>query len=135
MNADAGILLDEGVEVLLEQYVLGRDVGEDEVDLGSVGAVLVVAVADDGADDLQHRGDAGAAGDHAEVADHVGLVDEGAPGPAHADGLTDDERGHVLGDVALRVGLDEEVEEAGLVVAGYGGVGADDLLGLAVLLG
>jgi hypothetical protein len=38
----------------------------------------------------------------------------------------------VLGDVALGVGLDEEVEVAGLVVSGDGGVGADDFLGGAV---
>jgi len=37
--------------------------------------------------------------------------------------------------VALGVGFDEEVEEAGLVVAGNWGVGADDLLGGVVVRG
>ena len=41
----------------------------------------------------------------------------------------------MLGDVALRVGLDEEVEVSRLVVAGDGGVRADDFLGAAVGLG
>jgi hypothetical protein len=40
----------------------------------------------------------------------------------------------VLGDVALGVGLDEQVEVAGLVVAGDGSVGADNLLGAAIRL-
>lgn len=67
--------------------------------------------------------------------DHVGLVDESALGTANLDGLTDNERGHVLGDVALRVGLDKEIKVAGLVVAGDGGIRADDLLGCAIRLG
>lgn len=114
MDADAVILSDESVEVLLEQNILGRDVGEDEVDLGLVASL---AAADDGTDDLQHGGDASAAGNHTEVANHVGGVDEGALGATHADSLANLERRHVLGDVTGRVGLDEKVEEAGLVVA------------------
>lgn len=125
VHADAGVLLGQGIEILLEEDVLGGDVGEDEVDLG---AVTLLTAADDGADDLEHGGDAGAASDHAKVTDHVGGVDECALGAADADALADDERGHVLGDVALGVGLDEEVEVAGLVVTGDGGVGADDFL-------
>lgn len=66
---------------------------------------------------------------------HARAVDESALGPAHLDGLADDKRGHVLGDVALRVRLDQEVEVAGLVVAGDGRVGAHNLLCRAVGLG
>lgn len=104
VDANTLVLGSEGVEVLLEEDILRGDVGEDEVDLG---AVAGLAAADDGADDLEHGGDAGAAGNHAKVADHVGGVDKGALGAADADGLADEERGHHLGDVALRVRLDE----------------------------
>ena len=121
----ARVLLGQGVKVLLEKDVLLGDVGKDEVNLGLVAGG---AAAYDSTHDLQHGGDASAAGDHAEVADHVGSVYEGALGPAEADGLTDDEGGHVTRDVALRVRLDEEVEVAGLVVARDWGVGTDDLL-------
>jgi hypothetical protein len=37
------------------------------------------------------------------VSDHVRSVDESALGAADLDSLTDNERGHVLGDVALGV--------------------------------
>jgi len=132
VHAEALVLGRERVQVLLEQDVLGRDVGEDEVDLGPVAGRTS---ADDGAHDLQHGRDAGAAGDHAKVADHVGLVHEGALGALEADGLADGEAGHVLADVAGGVRLDEQVEVARLVVAADRGVGADNLLGVAVLLG
>lgn len=66
------------------------------------------------------------------MAHHVGGVDESALGTPHADGLADGQRSHVLGDVAGRVRLDEQVEVAGLVVARDGGVGPDNLLGRAI---
>lgn len=131
MDADAVILGNESVKVLLEQDVLGGDVGEDEIDLG---LVTSLAAADDGTDDLQHRGDTSATGNHTKVADHVGSVDKGALGATDADRLADLERRHVLGDVTGRVRLDEQVEEAGLVVARDGSVRADNLLGAAVFL-
>ena len=129
VNAETLVLGSERVEVLLEQNILGGDVGKDEVDLGLVASL---AAADDGADNLQHGGDAGATGDHAKVTDHVGGVDEGALGAADLDGLSDSEAGQVLADVAGGVRLDQEVEVAGLVVAADGGVRADDLLGATV---
>lgn len=132
MHADTLVLGGERIEVLLEQNILRGDVGKQQVDLG---AVALGAAADNGADNLQHGGDAGASGNHAKVADHVGGVDEGALGSADADGLADQERGHHLGNVALGVRLDEQVKVAGLVVARDGGVGADNLLGGAVGLG
>lgn len=132
MDADTSILLGEGVEVLLEEDILRGDIGKDEVDLGPITSS---AAADDRTNDLEHGSDARAAGNHTKVADHVGGVDEGALGAADADGLADGQGCHVLRDVALGVGLDEEVEVAGLVVTGDGGVGADDLLGGAVGLG
>lgn len=97
MDAESLISRGERVEVLLEQDILDVDVGEEQVDLGGVTSG---AATDDGADDLEHGGDAGAACDHAEVADHVGGVDHGALGALDFDGLADDQGGHVLGDVA-----------------------------------
>lgn len=129
MDADTGVLGGERVEVLLEEDILGRDVGKDEVYLGLVSSS---AASDDGPDDLEHRGDSSATGDHTEVTDHVGGVDEGALGATDADALADDERGHVLGDVALGVRLDQKVEVAGLVVTRDGGVRADNLLGRTI---
>lgn len=132
MHADALVLLGERVEVLLEQNVLLGDVGKDEIDLGGVASL---AAADNGADDLEHGGDTSTAGDHAKVTDHVGSVDESALGALDADSLANGKTGHVLGDVTGRVGLDEEIEVAGLVVTRDGGVGADDFLGGAIGLG
>lgn len=132
MHADTLIFLGQGVKVLLEQDVLGGDVGKDKVNLGDVS---VGPAPDDGADNLQHGRDTSSTGNHTKVFAHVLLVHEGALGPAHANRLANHEGGHVLGDVALRVGLDEEVEVSRLVVAGDGGVGADDFLGAAVGLG
>lgn len=132
VHADALVLLHDGVEVLLEQDVLGGDVGKDEVDLG---LVAQLAAAHNGADDLQHRRDAGAAGNHAKVADHVGRVDKRALGAPDADGLADGQRGQVPADVALRVRLDEQVKVARLVVAADGRVGAHDRRDLVVGVG
>lgn len=133
VDAEALVLGGEGVEVLLEQNVLLGDVGEDEVDLGAVAGRL--AAADDGLDDLQHGRDARAAGDHAKVTHHVGLVGEGALGPAHADRLAHGEGREVLADVARGVRLDEEVKVARLLVARDGRVRAHDFLVLTVGLG
>lgn len=128
MDAEARVVAGQGVEVLAEQDVVGVDVCEDEVDLG---AVAVGAAAVDGLDDLQHRGDAGAARDHAEVAHHVGGVDHGALGPADADVLADLEACHMARDVARGVRFDEQVDAADVEVRRDGRVGADDFFGLA----
>ena len=132
VDSDTGILLGQRVKVLLQQDILRADVGKDEIDLG---LVAQRTTADNGTDDLEHRGDARPASNHAKVTNHVGGVNEGALGSADANSLADHEGGHVLRDVALGVGLDEEVEVARLVVTGYGGVRADNLLGGAIGLG
>lgn len=64
------------------------------------------------------------------MAAHVGSVNHGTLGTTDLHVLADLELGQVLGDVALRVGLDEQVEVTGLMVGGDGGVRADDFLGL-----
>lgn len=129
---DIGVLSGKCIKVILEQNVLLCDVGENEVDLSLVTGSTAT---NDGTNNLKHRGDARATRDHAEVADHVGLVDEGTLRTLYADGLTNNEASHELGDISLRVALDQEVKVTWLVVAGDGGVGTDNLLGLAVGLG
>lgn len=117
VNSNAAVLFGQGVEVFFEKNILERHVGKNEVDLGPVS---IGTAANNSTDNLEHGGDASAAGNHAKVADHIGGVDKSALGAAYADGLTDDERSHVLGDVALRIGLDQKIKVAGLVVAGDG---------------
>ena len=126
MHANTAILLSNSIKIILEQNVLRRDVGKDEVNLC---LITTGPTAHNGTNDLQHRRDPRAASDHAEVADHVGRVHKRALRPAETDRLADGQAGDVLRDVSLRVGLDEEVEVAGLVVAGDRSVGSYDLLG------
>jgi hypothetical protein len=83
---DTRVLGCERVKVLLQQNVLGVDVGKDEVDLGGV---AVCAATDDRLDDLEHGCDASATSDHTEVPDHVGGIDHCALGALHLHGLTD----------------------------------------------
>lgn len=122
----------ERIKVLLEQDILLGDIGKDQVDLGGVASGTA---ADDGANDLEHGCDAGTAGDHAEVTDHVGLVHKGALGAPDADALADREPGHVLGDVTGGVRLDQQVDVAGLLVTADRGVGPHNLFAAAVGLG
>lgn len=93
VDPEAGVLLGQGVEVLLEQNVVGVDVGKDEVDLGLVAGA---AAALNRLDDLQHGRDAGAARNHAKVAHHVGRVDHGALGALDADLVANLERRDIL---------------------------------------
>jgi hypothetical protein len=65
------------------------------------------------------------------VTAHVGSVDHGTLGATDLHGLANLQGGQVLGDVTLGVGLDQEVEVAGLIVGRNGSVRADNLLGLA----
>ena len=129
------ILLLELVQLLLEQDVLGVDVGKDQVHLGGVVTTVPGTVADDGLDDLQHGGDTSTTGDHTNVTAHVGGVDHGTLGTAHLHGVTDLQGGQVLGDVTLGVRLHEEVKVTGIFVGGDRSVGAQDLLGLTVDVG
>lgn len=132
MYPETRVLLCQRIEVLLEENVVLVHVSEDEVNLGDIPRR---ATADDSTNNLQHGGDAGAAGNHAKVADQVGPVYKSALGAPNADGLADGKGGHVLGNVAGGVRLDEQVEVAGLVIARDRGVRADDFLGGAVWLG
>ena len=60
--------------------------------------------------------------------DHVGGIYHGALGAADLHSLADHEGSDVLADVAGGVRLDEEVEEAAVLVGGDRSIGADDFL-------
>lgn len=130
VDAESIVRLLQFLELVLEQDVLGVDVGEDQVNLGSVVATVAGTVADDSLDNLQHGGDTSTTGDHTNVAAHVGGVDHGALGAADLHVVADLQLGEILGDVTLGVGLDEQIEVSGLIVGGDRGVRANNLLGL-----
>ena len=132
MNVEVRVLFVQLVQLLLEQDVIGVDVGKEQVNLGGVVAAVTGTVADDGLNDLEHGSDTGATSDHTNVTAHVGGVDHGTLRAANLHGLANLKGGQVLGDVTLGVGLDKQVEVAGLVVGGDRGVGANDLLRLTV---
>lgn len=132
MDAESRVILGERIQILPEKDILLGDVGEDEVHLRLVTSSTAL---DDGLHNLEHGGDAGSARNHAEVAHHVGGVDERALGAADPDGLSDVDARQVLGDVAGRVRLHKEVEVAGLVITRDGGVGAHNLLARPIRLG
>ena len=129
MHAEALVFGGESIEVLLEKDILGRNVGEDEVDLGGVTSG---AATDDGAHNLQHGRDTSAASNHTKMPYHVRRVDEGTLGPLDADRLAHSERRHVLADIARGVRLDQKVEVARLVVTRDGRIRTYDLLGRAI---
>lgn len=97
----------EVLELLLEQDVLLRDVAVDERHLG-----LVVGVVEDGAADLVHGRDAGAAGDERNV-----LVLVGRPGvlgqwALEVEALAGHHVVHMRGHGATLIFLDDQVHEA-----------------------
>lgn len=142
-----GIAVQNRLDLVLEEDVLLVDVGVDEGDGGVVEGVL-----QGGFDDLDHGGDTGAAGDHADVRREGGVVDEVALGALDADFVVYFEEGEVAGDVAffvcleedalavvpcsesakhgakLDAHLDEEIKVAAVIVAGDRGVAAHDVL-------
>lgn len=129
VDANASILLGKGIKVLLEENILRGNIGKDQIDFG---LITGGPSPDDGPHDLQHRSNSSPAGNHAEVSHHVRSVDKGTLRSTDTNRLANHERGHVLGNIALGVGLDEKVKVTGLVVTRDGSVGADNLLGGAV---
>lgn len=121
--AEIGIGSAQLIQVLLQQNVLRVNVCKDQIHLS-----IVIWVPQDRLDDLQHRSNPGATGDHAECADKVGAVVKLALGPLNADGLADFEACDIFGYVAGGVGLDQEGELALVIVGGDGCVGAHDIL-------
>lgn len=114
MDSESLILLGQLVEILLQQDIFWVDVGEDQVDLR---LVTGRSSTDDSTDNLQHGSNTSSASNHTEMADHIWSVDHSSLGPTDLDGLAHGKTGHILGDVTGRIGLDQEVDEARLVVA------------------
>lgn len=125
VHAETLVLSRKRIQILLEQDVLLRDIGKDQINLS---AIASLAAADNRLDDLQHGGNASTTGNHTKVPHHVGRVRESALRSTDADGLADGQGSKVLADVTGGVGLDEQVEEARLLVAADGRVAADDFL-------
>lgn len=94
------VILGDAVKLLAQQNVVLLDIGVDEID-----ARLVLLVLDHGANDLEHGGDARAAGNHANMPAQVGAVAHLALGALDLHAVADLELADVLGDVPLRVCL------------------------------
>lgn len=118
-----GELVLELLEFRLEQDIIGGDVAEDERDLG-----LVLGVLEDGAGELVHGSDTGTTGDQGDVVVLVGLPRVLGNGALHLKRLAGSHAVHVLGHDAARVLLDDEVDVAGGILVGNGGVGTDGRL-------
>lgn len=131
VDSEAAVVLGKRIQVFLQENIRRRNIGEDQVNLSPVTSRTS---SDNSANDLEHRSDTGTTSNHTEVSYHVGGVNEGSLGPLDLDCLTDIERSQVLGDVSGRVGLDQQINEAGLVVARYRGVGPNNLLVAAIRL-
>lgn len=134
VHAELGVLPGQLVQILTQQDIVLIDIGKDEINLR---LVSLLATSLNSTCDLQHRGDSCTTSNHTEVTDHVGRVNHGALGALDLHGIADIESSQMARDVTGRVGLHDEVEEAGLDVGGDGGVGAHDYLGLgyAILIG
>lgn len=86
------------VELLLEQNVLARDVGEHKVELG-----LVMVIQQALLDHLQHWRDAGATRHHTNRLFLVRLVRNLLYRPLKLEEVTRRQTGNVLAEVALRI--------------------------------
>jgi hypothetical protein len=114
------------VQLILEKNIIGIDISENKINLGSVVAAVSGSAADDSLDDLEHRSNTSTTGDHTNVAGHVRCVNHGALGTADLHGLADLQFIQIFGDVTLRIGLDQKVKVASFMVGGDRGVGSDD---------
>ena len=132
IDVESLILLDELLQLLLKQNILGVDIGEDQINLGGVITAVAGTVANDSLDDLQHGSDTGTTSNHTNVAAHIRGVDHGTLGTTDLHGLANLQGSEVLGDVTLVISLDQEIEVASLIVGRDGGVRTNNLLGLTV---
>lgn len=132
VDVESLILLDELLQLLLKQNILGVDIGEDQINLGGVITAVAGTVANDSLDDLQHGSDTGTTSNHTNVAAHVRGVDHGTLGTTDLHGLANLQGSEVLGDVTLVISLDQKIEVASLIVGRDRGVRTNNLLGLTV---
>lgn len=111
------VLVLQSLQIALKEDILLVNIREDEVDLC---LIALTPSTDDCSDDLQHRRDTCSTGNHAESPHHVRCVHHRAFRSLDFHHIADLERCQVSADVACRVGLDEEIEVAGLMVAADG---------------
>lgn len=131
MQTESSIPGSKIIQLLLQKDILRSGVGEDQVNLRCVTAA---PAANDRTNDLHHGRNACSPSNHAESSDHVWAVNKRALGPLYLDWLTGSEGSDMLGDIALRICLDEEIEMSALVVVGDWRVGSDNFLGTTVWL-
>lgn len=105
-----GVSVLEIIELLSQEDVFFSDVAEDQGHLG-----LVIGVLEDLAGKLVHGGDASAAGNQAHVVVLVGLPGVLGDGALEVELVVDLQAVDVLGHRTVGVGLDDELEVAGLV--------------------
>lgn len=106
---------------MFQEDVFFGDVAEDEGDLGLVGRV-----AEDGAAELVHGRDAGAAGYEADVVVLVGRPGVFGDGAFEVEALRRVHAVEVFGHGPVGVAFDDEVEVAASVFVADGRVGSDD---------
>jgi hypothetical protein len=116
-----GVELDKLVQIFFEQDILVVDVGIDETDFSRVSGV-----AENSADDLEHGGDTSTSSNHAYMFAETRGIDEVALWALEAHRVTDFESGHDTRDISFFVGLDEEIEKPGVIVAADWGVAASN---------
>jgi len=101
--------------IVLEEDIFLVDVGIDETNGGCVGRV-----AEDSADDLDHRGNTCASGNHAEMVAEIRVIDEIALGTLYAKSIANLQACKDTRDVAFLISLDEEIKAAKVVVTANG---------------
>lgn len=124
-----GVRSSQFIQLRLEQDVFKPNVGVDKRYFG-----LVLVVLHDGTNNLQHWGDASATSDHPEVRNKSRPILELTFGALDANRLTDSEERKVSRDVALLVGLDEQLEVTSVIVGGDRRIGAHDVLAVYLSL-
>jgi len=105
-----GVGILQVLKLLLQQDIILVDVAEDKGDLG-----LVLGVLADVTGELVHGGDTSTTGDKSDVVVLVGLPGVLDNGALERKALVNIQRVNVLGHGAIGVGLDNKLEEAGLV--------------------
>lgn len=104
-------------KIVLEKDIFLVYVGVDEAD-GS----FICRVAEDSANNLNHGGNTGTTGNHAEVVAEARGVDKVALGAFDTDSVANLEAGKDTRNVTLLVSLDEKFEFSMVVVTTHGGV-------------
>lgn len=123
----AGELLCHGVELLTEQHVALRLVGVEQRDLRRVALGMQQVV-----DNLVHRRDARATGNHADLAVLAWLHIKRVPRTHGFDGVTNLHREEVVCHLGVRVALHHQVEMALIIRQVDGSVGPDHLMPLLI---